>query len=123
MKKLTLLFFIASFISFKSEAKYTQTCVAKYMTQEGWSKKYTVDITFMSGTELNEATSSFKYSSFSVYAIIFWGQGQATVIKVSTFLSCGTAVDHTCITNAISDIKGKDQDGDEWKICVSNYCF
>jgi hypothetical protein len=123
MKRIIILLFLAIFLCFKSEAKYTQTCVARYMTQEGWSKKYTVDITFMSGTELNEATNSFKYSSFSVYAIIFWGEGQATVIKVSTFLSCGTAVDHNCISNAFSDIKGKDQDGDEWKICVSDYCF
>jgi len=123
MKKLTLILTIALFLNFKAEAKYTQTCVVRYMTQEGWSKKYTVDVTFISGSELNEATNSFKYSSFSVYAVIFWGEGQASVIKLSTFLSCGTTVDKNCITNTISDLKGKDQDDVEWKICVSDYCY
>jgi hypothetical protein len=123
MKKLVFILTAILLLCFKAEAKYTQTCVARYMTQEGWSKKYTVDVTFISGSELNEATNSFKYSSFSVYAVIFWGEGQATVIKLSTFLSCGTTVDKNCITNTIGDLKGKDQDDDEWKICVSDYCF
>jgi hypothetical protein len=63
------------------------------MTKEGWSKKYTVDVTFISGSELNEATNSFKYSSFSIYAVIFWSQEQVTLIKLSSFLTCGTEVD------------------------------
>ena len=123
VKKITPIVAMALFLSFTVEAKYTQTCVTRYMTQEGWSKKYTVDVTFISGSELNDATSSFKYSSFSFYALIFWGEGQASVIKLSTFLSCGTTVDKNCITNAIGDLKGKDQDDDEWKICVSDYCI
>ncbi len=110
-------------LSFKVEAKYTQTCVARYMTQDGWSKKYTVDVTFISGSELNEATNSYKYSSYSVYAVIFWGEGKATVIKISNYLSCGTEVDKNCITGTYGCIKGKDQDDDEWKICVSDYCY
>lgn len=123
MSKLFFLLAITLLLNFNANAKYTQTCVARYMTQDGWSKKYTVDITFISGTVLNEATNSFKYSSFSVYAVIFWDEGQATVIKLSTFLSCGTIVDKSCITNTIGDLKGKDQDDDEWKICVSDFCY
>lgn len=105
------------------QAKYVQTCDVKYMTKDGWSKKYTVDVTFISGSELNEATSSFKYSSFSVYAVIFWSKEQVTVIKLSSFLSCGDTVDKSCITNSVTDLKGKDQDDDEWKICVGDYCY
>ena len=105
------------------EAKYTQTCIARYMTEEGWSKKYTVDVTFISGYELNEATSSYKYLTYSVYAVIFWGQGQASVIKISNYLSCGNEVDKNCITSTYGDIKGTDQDGDDWKICISDYCY
>jgi hypothetical protein len=98
MKKilfLTLTFFLS--IS-TIQAKYVQTCSVKYMTKDGWSKKYTVDVTFISGTELNEATSSFKYSSYSVYAVIFWSKEQVTVIKLSSYLSCGDNVDKNCIT-------------------------
>lgn len=123
MKKSIFLLVVSFLLSFNAEAKYTQTCVARYMTKDGWSKKYTVDVTFMSGYELNEATSSYKYSTYSVYALIFWGKGQATIIKTSNYFSCGNEVDKNCITNTYGDIKGKDQDEDEWKICVSDYCF
>jgi len=76
MKKLSLLVSIIIFLSSNAEAKYTQTCIARYMTEQGWSKKYTVDVTFISGSELNEATNSFNYSSFSVYATIFWDRNK-----------------------------------------------
>lgn len=105
------------------EAKYTQKCEARYEIEGGWSKKYTVEVTFISGYELNQATSSYKYATYSIYAVIFWSQGQASVIKISTFLICGTEVDKNCITSTYRDLKGEDQDGDEWKICVSDYCY
>lgn len=123
MKKTLLLLAFLIFGIFTASAKYTQTCVVKYQTQNGWSKKYTVDVSFMTGTELNEATNSYKYSSYSTYAIIFWGKDQATVIKLSSYTGCGTEVDKNCITNTYTDLKGKDQDNDVWKICVSNYCY
>jgi hypothetical protein len=123
MKKLIIIFFFIINLCSPAEAKYTQTCSVKYLTKEGWSKKYTVDVTFVSGSELNEATSSYKYSSYSVYAIIFWGDRQATVIKIATYLSCGEEVDKNCITGSYGDHKGKDQDGDEWKICTGDFCY
>jgi len=120
--KLTLLIILLSVIQL-SYAKYTQTCIARYNTANGWSSKYTVEVTFLSGSELNDATGSYKYSSFSSYAVIFWAKGEATIIKLSNFLGCGTTVDKSCITSSLGDLKGKDQDGDEWKICVSDFCF
>ena len=106
-----------------ANAKYSQSCIVKYKTQNGWSKKYTVTVTFMSGMELNEATSGMRYSVMSIYAIIFWDKGEATVIKISSLLLCGTVVDQSCIRNAVLDLKGKDQDDDEWNICVNDICF
>ncbi len=123
MKKILLVITLFLFSANAIYAKYVQTCDVKYMTKDGWSKKYTVDVTFISGSELNEATSSYKYSGFSTYAVIFWSKEQVTIIKLSTFLSCGTTVDKNCITNSVTDLKGKDQDDDEWKICVGNYCY
>ena len=110
-------------ISFISEAKYVQTCAAKYKTEDGWSKTYKVNFTFMAGYEMNTTTKTYNYDMYSVYAIIFWGEGKATIIKSSSYLSCGTEVAKSCISSSISDIKGKDQDGDEWNVCVSTYCY
>jgi len=123
MKKVTFLLLILFFTSTDVFAKYTQTCVVNYMTQNGWSKNYTVDVSFMTGTELNEATNSYNYSSYSTYAIIFWGEDKASVIKLSSYTACALEVDKNCITNTYSALKGQDQDGDDWKICVSNYCY
>ena len=106
-----------------TQGKYVQTCVVKYQTQDGWSKKYTVDVTFISGSELNTATNSFKYNAFSVYAVIFWSKDEATVIKVKTFLTCGTEVEKSCITNTFGDLKGIDQEDREWNICKDDICL
>ena len=122
MKYIITLLAILFCINF-SHATYRQTCVVRYMTEYGWSKKYTIDVNFYTGSELNQATSSYRYSSYSVYAIIFWQKGQATVIKLSSYLLCGAEADKSCITSVISDLKGKDQDDDEWKICVTGLCF
>ena len=124
MMKQTLLIVAFFFIGiFSVSAKYTQTCTVRYMTQDGWSKKYVVDVTFLTGSELNDATSSYRYSSYSTYAVIFWGEGKATVIKLSSYTGCSTEVEKSCITNTYTDLKGKDQDDDEWKICISEYCY
>jgi hypothetical protein len=123
MRKSLFTLAILCFLIFNAEAKYTQTCSVRYMTQDGWSNKYSVDVTFVSGSELNKATSSFKYSSFSVYAVIFWREDQVSVIKLSTFLHCGIEVDKDCITTTIGDLRGKDQDNDKWRISVSDYSF
>lgn len=122
MNKLILIIVFCLSIT-HADAKYVQTCSVKYMTKDGWSKKYDIEVTFISGTELNEATNTYDYNMYAVYAVIFWGKGQASVIKLSGYLLCGTEVDKTCITNTYQDLKGKDQNEEEWKICVGDYCY
>jgi hypothetical protein len=104
-------------------AKCRRVAVVKYQQQYGWSKKYTVEVTFMTGYELNQATRSYDYNSYSVYAIIFWGEGQASVIKLKSYLLCGYEVTCDCIDNSIYDLQGYDQDGDKWNICLSDICY
>jgi len=106
-----------------SEARYLQTSKVKYMTNNNlWSDIYTVDVTFMSGLELNTATKSYKYSFYDVYAIIFWGDGQATVIKTETMYYYKKEVDISIIKKAsyYGEIVGKDQYSTKWKICVTD---
>jgi hypothetical protein len=123
MKKVLLTISFLLILCTSIFAKYTQTCQVKYSTTNGWSKKYTVEVNFLTGSELNTATNSFNYSSYSTYAAIFWGEGKATIIKLSSYLSCGMEVSKSCITSSIMDLKGKDQEGDEWNICTGNYCY
>ncbi len=104
-------------------AKCRHYCGVKYETEYGWSKSYKIEVQFLTGMELNNATGSFKYSGYSNYAVIFWGQGEASIIKLSSYLACGYEVDCECIENTYGDLKGTDLQGIAWKICTSEYCY
>lgn len=124
MKIFPVSLLIALLISFNTSAKFVKSCIAQYLTEDGWSKKYTVDVSFLSGSELNEATNSFNHDIYKVYAVIFWDNNETTIIKISTFTGgCGSIVKESCITNLVMDLKGTDQDGDTWKICARDFCY
>lgn len=44
--------------------KYKQSEIVRYIPEDGWANKYTVDVTFISSSELKEAKSSFKYFNY-----------------------------------------------------------
>lgn len=123
--KLKTLILITVFLSlgFFSDAKYVQTCKIKYKTNYEWSKYYTVEVNFLTGSELNSATRTFNYQAFSVYAVVFWGNDQASVVKISSILMCGNEVSKECIINSLTNLKGEDQQGKNWEICVTGYCY
>ena len=123
IRKLTILLIAIFVLSSNVEAKYVQTAKAKYKKEYGWSQYYTVEITFISGYELNKATRTYDYSAYSIYAVIFWDRDQASVIKFSTFTGCGTEVNKSCIVNTVTNLEGKDQRDVKWEICVKDYCL
>jgi len=116
-------FLLLIFVPIDSIGACRRIATVKYQQQYGWSKKYTVEVTFLTGLELNQATGTYNYRSSSVYAVIFWDQGEATVIRLSSVLLCGYEVDCECIDNTIMDLQGYDQDDDKWNICLSDFCF
>jgi hypothetical protein len=83
---------------------------AKYVST---GKAYQVDAIVASGTDLNNATHTFNYDAFETYAVIFWAQGQASVIKLE--FSFGN------ISPFGSD--GTDQEGHRWNVSTSSLCF
>jgi hypothetical protein len=123
MKKIILTLLTISFLCSTTEAKYVQTCKVKYKKNYEWSDFYTVEVTFMSGTELNRAIKTYEYDSYSTYAIIFWDKDQASVIKISTYVGCGTEVTQSCISNKVTNLEGEDQKGKGWEICAKNLCY
>ena len=66
---------------------------------------YTVDATVLSGMELNQKTSSFKYTTYAKYAVIFWKDHEATLIELE-------------LPGIISvyDVHGTDQQGRAWTV-------
>jgi hypothetical protein len=122
MKRVIYTFLVFLCFNVSSYAKYRQVCDVQYQNKTGIPKSYKVEVTFLSGFELNEATKTQNYEFNSNYAVIFWGEGQATIIKISTFLGCGIIIDKICIT-LFDTLSGKDKDGVEWKICTSGFCI
>jgi hypothetical protein len=125
MKKhlFSLIFFSLSIFFSQAHASCARIATVKYQKQYGWSKTYSVEVNFLSGYELNIATNSYNYSAYSNYAVIFWAQGQASIIKIKSYLPCGTDITCDCIDNVRFDLQGHDQDGDLWNICLGRFCF
>lgn len=120
---LILVLTITVFSAEELESKCRRDAKVKYMTEYGWSKLYDVEVIFMTGYELNTATNTFNYNAYAVYGVIFWAQNQATVIKLSTILLCGSEVTCDCVENSLVNLTGYDQDGDKWSICLGRLCL
>lgn len=84
---------------------------AKYEVEYGWSNGYKVEATILKGFELNQATRSLNYTSYSTYVVIFWNKYQASVIEMG-FPYVGP----------ISQ-EGDDQQGRKWQIAKTSLCF
>ncbi|BBN59329.1 hypothetical protein HVMH_0923 [Hydrogenovibrio marinus] len=112
MKKiiLILLGFSISYSSNLFASENVHIC-AKYHTQDGWSHGYSVNATFIDGSELNLKTSSFKYNSLYKYIVIFWKPNEASVIKM----------DFPFLTPV--GVNGYDQNGRQWEVSNSNLCY
>lgn len=123
MKKIFALLLVLFFTLSTAEAKFRRTCKVKYKKEYGWSQYYTVEVTFMSGFELNQATRSYDYSTYSLYAVVFWGKEQASVIKTSSLAACGMEPKEDCVNGRVTNLEGEDQEDRKWEICTMTYCF
>lgn len=106
---LTLL--LALMASLPAIGKERARLCAKYRTSNGWSQAYKIDGTIIKGYELNQATGTFNYQGLDTYVVIFWDQGEASIIQMeSPFV---TYVDEI----------GYDQQGRAWQIHKGSICF
>jgi hypothetical protein len=55
-------------------------------TYENTGKTYHVELNLMRGTELNRATKTYDYAPYTHYGVIFWGEGQASIIELDSIL-------------------------------------
>ena len=99
-KSLLLLAFIflANMMAF---GEVRRICKVKYQTEDGWSKEYTVQVTFLTGRELNKATKSYDYDSYSNYCLIWFEQGEVAILEIRDYLlSVGEDFDAEDFRNA-----------------------
>jgi hypothetical protein len=86
-------------------AKRQKVC-AKYETRSGWSDGYTVTAVMTDGATLNEETGSYNYDSYANYAVIFWDEDEASVLKIQS------------VSGGVSSVgtRATDQEGRTWKL-------
>ena len=116
LKHKIVLAVIFSFSFSLAQAYEVKKVCAKYETNYSWSKPYAVTANIYSGTELNKEVGSFtKYSSINHYAVIFWSNEQASIIKLSPPYISGMMMINK---------NGNDQNGRSWQLADNNYgCF
>lgn len=103
-------------------ARYSEEARVRYVTSDGPSKWYTVEVNFLTGSELNKATRTQDYDFLEDYAIIFWGEDQASVILIEEpFMMCSVEFRKTCLP-LLGKMKGSDQEGRVWEICTATFC-
>ena len=109
--KLFITFLALVFLANFSFAAKQQRACAKYLNT---NRAYLVDVTIISGNELNRKTGSYSYGPLDTYAVIFWADGQASVIELDYFFG----------SLNIFGNRGYDQQGRPWNISTNTtFCF
>lgn len=78
-----------SFISTPGFSEVHRFCLISYQTEEGWSDEYKMEVTFVTGQELNRKTNSFDFDYFGEYVLIWFSQDQVAIVKIDEFLITG----------------------------------
>lgn len=77
------MFFVALVFGSQAFAKEQVEACLKYSTREGWSRAYSVNAKVLDGMDLNDAVGSYsRFKSFATYAVVFWGQGEASIFEL-----------------------------------------
>ena len=121
MKKLLFILLVLILTCNFVQARYIQTSNIRFKSNNGYSKYYTVDVTFYSGNELNNITKTYNYDNYGKYATVFWSQEQVSIIKITSFLTCSSNFTKSCL-NDLSNMQGIDQNNVYWEICTGTYC-
>ncbi len=81
-------------------------------TYLGTGAKYKVEAQIMDGSELNDRAETYRFSSYSKYVLIWWADGQVTIIEL----------DYSFGPSAIGS-EGTDQNGYRWEVAKTRYCL
>jgi hypothetical protein len=102
-------------VSLEAECRY-------YKSEYETSPWYTLQVDLMTGGELNSATQSYSYNSYSDYAVIWFGKGEAAIVEIENYLMTGSQFSVQDL-GTTTTLEGTDEQGVRWEICLSDYCY
>lgn len=76
---ITLCLILSAFIS---NASIKRTCHVQYKNGSNWSETYKMEVTFMTGQELNQATKSNDFTK-GIYGILWFTDGGCAILEVN----------------------------------------
>ena len=97
-----------------------------YQREDGsWSDWVATNVILISGSELQTKTHDFmSYNFLNSYAVIFFSQTQAAVIRLDNATFCMGSPDKNCISNyGLSNASGEDKQGQKWEFCTRSLSF
>ena len=102
-----------SYSSDQSSSVNSETLCVKYKRSSGWSNGYQINATVIKGSERNKATHTFNYNTYSTYVVIFWDQGEASILELDYYYGSISVYGHAAT----------DQQGRQWQVSKTSYCF
>jgi hypothetical protein len=104
-KIISLILILFSFNTFASQE---YACVKYQRKDYSWGDSYKVPATIVSGDAINEATKSYKYHSWSNYAVVEWPNGGYSALELPSY--------YDDLSSMFSYIDTKDQNGRTYRI-------
>ena len=65
-----------------ASAAVKRFCEVSYWTEEGWSAPFLHEVTFITGRELDTATSSAVYEPSASFALVWFGEQEVVIIEL-----------------------------------------
>jgi hypothetical protein len=121
--------FISLTLPIDTSASIKRMCIVQYQTEDGWSKEYKMEAEFVTGSELNERTHSYKYKTFKNYCLLWFSDGGVAIEEINEYVTTSSEFDHGAFKDLFSyrqyiecsQINSDKDDGPKWKITAKTY--
>lgn len=101
MRKIVIIVFAICFFAQFSMAEVRRYVKVSYQTRGGYSQEYRMEVTFLTGRELNAATKTYDYNMFDNYALVWFNKSEVAILKITdTILRVGQEFDSEDFKNA-----------------------
>jgi hypothetical protein len=129
MTKAALLLLFTIVFAHSLHATVRRVCKVQYQTEYGWSQEYTMQVVFMTGTELNRATRSFSYDAFKKYCLLWFSDGGVAINEIKDYFLCGYEFDDDAFRSLFAfhfsiqcvQVNSKDDEAPVWKIAGKSF--
>lgn len=78
-----IIFIALILFTFTCQASIKRICQVQYNSNNSWSQIYQIEITFLTGLELNHMAKTNIFSNESIYGIVWFSNGGCAILKIN----------------------------------------